>query len=52
MGIYQFAAVLVLGSFGIARDQALAYSFLAQALGYVVVAAFGLPALWASYRRR
>jgi glycosyltransferase 2 family protein len=48
IGIYQFAAVLVLGPFGVARDQALAYSIMAQAVGYVVVAAFGLPAAYAS----
>jgi uncharacterized protein (TIRG00374 family) len=48
LGIYQFAAVMVLGSFGIQRDQALAYSVVAQAVNYVVIAALGLPAVFAS----
>ncbi len=52
IGVYQFAAVMVLGPFGVARDQALAYSVMAQALAYVVVAAFGLPAAYASRRSR
>jgi uncharacterized protein (TIRG00374 family) len=45
IGIYQFAAVMILGPFGIPRDSALAYSLVAQAVGYVVVAALGLPSL-------
>ncbi len=48
VGIYQVAAVLVLGLGGIGRDQALAYSVMAQAVSYVVVTALGLPALYAS----
>jgi len=52
VGIYQLAAVMVLGPAGISRDEALAYSFLGQAVSYVVVAALGLPSLYLSYRPR
>jgi uncharacterized protein (TIRG00374 family) len=45
VGIYQAAAVTVLGPFGVGRDKALAYSFLAQAISYVVITAVGLPCL-------
>jgi uncharacterized membrane protein YbhN (UPF0104 family) len=48
VGIYQFAAVLVLLPSGIRRDQALACSFLLQAVGYAVIVALGVPALHAS----
>jgi glycosyltransferase 2 family protein len=48
VGIYQFAAVVVLALCGIERDEAVAYSVVAQAVSYVVVAALGLPALYAS----
>ncbi len=48
VGIYQFVAVTVLTPFGISRDAALAYILVAQALGYVVVVAFGLPGLYRS----
>jgi uncharacterized protein (TIRG00374 family) len=43
VGIYQFVAVTVLGPFGIGRDQALAFIFVAQALGAIVVVGFGVP---------
>lgn len=46
VGIYQFVAVTVLAPFGIARDAALAYILVLQAIGYSVVLAFGLPALY------
>jgi uncharacterized protein (TIRG00374 family) len=46
VGIYQFAAETVLGAFGIARGQALAYSLVCQALGYVVIAILGAPGLY------
>ena len=46
VGIYQFVAVTVLTPFGISRDGALAYILVAQALGYVLVLAFGLPGLY------
>lgn len=46
VGIYQFVAVTVLTPFGIARDSALAYILVSQALGYLVVLAFGLPGLY------
>ena len=50
VGIYQFAVVMVLGPFGIPRDQALAYSLVTQATGYAVVTTLGLPALYAGRR--
>jgi uncharacterized protein (TIRG00374 family) len=48
VGIYQFVSVTVLGPFGIGRDEALAYSLVTQALGYVVIAILGAPALYRS----
>jgi uncharacterized protein (TIRG00374 family) len=46
VGVYQAAAVTVLMPFGFSRDSALAYILVAQALGYLVVLAFGLPGLY------
>jgi glycosyltransferase 2 family protein len=46
VGIYQFVAVTVLTPFGIGRDAALAYILVMQALGYVVLLALGIPALY------
>jgi len=46
VGVYQFAAVTVLGPFGIGRDAALAYILVAQVLGYMVTVAYGLPGLY------
>jgi uncharacterized membrane protein YbhN (UPF0104 family) len=46
VGIFQFVAVTVLTPFGIGRDEALAYILVLQAIGYVVVVMFGLPALY------
>jgi uncharacterized protein (TIRG00374 family) len=46
VGIYQFVTVNVLTHFQITQDQAVAFSFLTQAMGYVVVVALGLPALY------
>jgi hypothetical protein len=46
VGIYQFVTVSILTPFGVRHDDALAYSFVSQALGYVVVLALGLPALY------
>jgi uncharacterized protein (TIRG00374 family) len=46
VGIYQAVAVTVLPPFGISRDSALAYMLVGQAIGYVVVLAFGLPGLY------
>ena len=51
VGIYQFAAVTVLSVFGIAREQALAYSLVTQALGYVVVAILGVPGMYGAVAR-
>jgi glycosyltransferase 2 family protein len=46
VGIYQFVAVSVLTPFGIGHDAAVAYILVTQALGYVVVSALGLPAIY------
>ncbi|MEO8369548.1 MAG: lysylphosphatidylglycerol synthase transmembrane domain-containing protein [Candidatus Solibacter sp.] len=46
VGIFQFVTVSVLTPFGIGHDTALAYSFVSQALGYIVVVALGVPALY------
>jgi uncharacterized protein (TIRG00374 family) len=46
VGIYQFVTLSILTPFGVSRDEALAFSFVSQALGYVVVLALGLPALY------
>jgi len=48
VGIYQFAAVTVLAAFGIGRDEALAFSLVTQAFGYVVIAILGVPGLYGS----
>ena len=42
VGIYQFVTVSILTPFGVAHDDALAYSFVSQALGYAVVLVLGL----------
>jgi len=46
VGIYQFVAVNILPPFGMTRDEALAYILVAQAGGYVVITALGLPGLY------
>ena len=46
VGIFQFVAVTVLAPFGVSRDAALAYILVVQAIGYLVVVAFGLPGLY------
>ncbi|MCX6626777.1 MAG: lysylphosphatidylglycerol synthase transmembrane domain-containing protein [Candidatus Solibacter sp.] len=46
VGIYQFVTVSVLVPFGVSHDHALAYSFVFQAMGYIVVLILGLPALY------
>lgn len=46
VGIYQFVAVSVLTPFGVSRDGALALVLVLQAIGYVVVTAFGVPGLY------
>jgi len=48
VGIYQYATVTVLAAFAIGRDQALAYSLVTQALGYIVVGILGVPGLYGS----
>jgi glycosyltransferase 2 family protein len=44
VGIYQFVAVSVLTPFGFAKSDAIAYSFLSQAMQYVFVSFYGLLA--------
>lgn len=51
VGIYQFVAVSVLTPFGVPKDAALAYIFVAQALGAAVTLVLGLPGLYQSRRR-
>lgn len=46
LGIFQFVAVTVLTPFGVAKDSALAYILVLQAIGYAVIVVFGLPALY------
>jgi uncharacterized membrane protein YbhN (UPF0104 family) len=46
VGIYQFVTVQVLTVFHASKDTALAYSFVSQVVGYLVVLAFGLPGLY------
>jgi uncharacterized protein (TIRG00374 family) len=46
VGIFQFVSVTVLGPFGVGRDAALAYIVVLQAISYVLVLVFGLPALY------
>jgi uncharacterized protein (TIRG00374 family) len=46
VGIYQFVTVSILTPFGVPHDDALAYSFVSQAMGYVVVLVLGLPCLY------
>jgi uncharacterized protein (TIRG00374 family) len=43
VGIYQFVAVTVLGPFGIARDPAVAYVIVIQAITYVTMMVYGVP---------
>jgi uncharacterized membrane protein YbhN (UPF0104 family) len=45
VGIYQFVAVSVLGPFGVAKADAIAYSFLVQAVQYAFTAFWGVLAL-------
>jgi len=46
VGIYQFVTVSILTPFGVSHDDALAYSFVSQAMGYVVVLVLGLPCIY------
>jgi hypothetical protein len=46
VGIYQFVTVSILTPFGVSRDAALAFSFVSQATGYLVILLLGLPALY------
>jgi glycosyltransferase 2 family protein len=45
VGVYQIVAVSVLAPFGFSKDDAIAYSFLAQAVQYVTLTFWGLLAL-------
>jgi uncharacterized protein (TIRG00374 family) len=51
VGILQFVAVTVLAPFGIAKDQALAFILVYQALAYVVTLGLGFPGLYRAQRR-
>jgi uncharacterized protein (TIRG00374 family) len=46
VGVFQFVTVSVLVPFGIARSDALAFALIGQAANYVVVAFWGLIAVW------
>jgi uncharacterized protein (TIRG00374 family) len=46
VGIYQFVTVSILTPFGVRHDDALAYSFVSQAMAYAVLLLLGLPALY------
>jgi len=46
VGIYQFVAVTVLAPVGIAKDQALAFILIYQALGYAIVQTLGFTGLY------
>jgi uncharacterized protein (TIRG00374 family) len=46
VGIYQFVTVTVLTPFGVRHDDALALSFVTQALNYATVLVLGLPGLY------
>src|ERR1039457_5477273 len=46
VGIYQFVTVGILTPFGVRHDDALAYSFVSQALNYAIVLVLGLPGLY------
>ncbi len=46
VGIYQFVTVTVLTPFGVRHDDALAFSFVTQALNYAIVLVLGLPGLY------
>ena len=46
VGIFQFVTVSVLVPFGIAHSDALAYALICQAANYLIVALWGLVALW------
>jgi uncharacterized protein (TIRG00374 family) len=46
VGVYQFVTVSVLVPFGIAHSDALAYALIGQASNYIVVAFWGLLAVW------
>lgn len=48
VGMAQFVAVTILGTFGISRSDALAYSLVTQACGYVLVIFWGLLGMWRS----
>lgn len=46
VGVYQFVAVTVLGPFGIAQEDALAYILVAQVSNFVVVGLWGALGMW------
>lgn len=50
LGIYQWVAIRILALAGIEYNQALSYSLILQAGGYIVLSVLGFPGLW-MYRR-
>jgi glycosyltransferase 2 family protein len=46
VGVYQFVTVSVLAPFGFTHSDALAYSLIGQAIGYILVAFWGLIGVW------
>ncbi len=51
VGIYQFVAITVLGPFGIAKDAAVAYVFLLQAITSAIFITCGVPGLMQSRKQ-
>ena len=52
IGVYQFAAIVVLVPFGFSKENALAYILISQILNYLVVTFFGLIGLWQIHKAR
>ena len=46
VGVFQFVTVSVLAPFGFSHSDALAYALIGQAANYIVVAFWGLIAVW------
>jgi uncharacterized protein (TIRG00374 family) len=46
VGVFQFVTVIVLAPFGVTHTDAVAYALILQALTYLVVAFWGLMAVW------
>lgn len=46
LGVYQLVVISVLGTAGVAREQALSLALLMQGMNLVTLAAWGLPSFW------